>query len=97
MARRVPPCLRVFAKFYREKNVSCQAFEMDLAHLERIVPQLVATSPLGLEYWRGRITSLKSMQGLDPDCIKRAARLLRLVDQIEDQSESHANKVRGGV
>jgi hypothetical protein len=77
--------------------VSCQAFEMDLAHLERIVPQLVATSPLGLEYWRGRITSLKSMQELDPNCIKRVTRLLRLVDQIEGRSESRANAVRGGV
>ncbi|MGF6780169.1 hypothetical protein P3T21_005398 [Paraburkholderia sp. GAS334] len=77
--------------------MSCQAFEKDLAHLERIVPQLVATSPLGLEYWRDRIISLKSMQELNPHCIKRVTRLLRLVDQIEGRSESRANAVRGGV
>lgn len=64
-------------------NVSHHELEKDLTHLEHIVPRLVATSALGLVYWRSRVTALRSVQALLPDGARRVARLLSLFDQID--------------
>ncbi|MGF6902189.1 hypothetical protein P3T22_003466 [Paraburkholderia sp. GAS348] len=61
-------------------------FEEDLTHLERIIPLLIPGSPLGLSYWRRRITSLSTHQRLVPDGRTRVSRLLRLFDKIERTS-----------
>lgn len=66
-------------------------FEDDLTHLEQIVPFLAAGSPLGLSYWRRRVTSLSAHQRLIPDGKTRVTRLLLLFDSIEQfpPGESH--------
>lgn len=58
-------------------------FENELMHLEQIVPFLAPGSPLGLSYWRLRVTSLSVHQRLLPDGKTRVTRLLRLFDEIE--------------
>jgi hypothetical protein len=58
-------------------------FEDDLMHLELIVPFLAPGSPLGLSYWRSRVTSLSAHQRLLPDGKARVTRLLMLFDAIE--------------
>jgi len=63
-----------------------QQLEDDLAHLERIVPQLVTDSPLGLVYWRGRIEALEAVQALLPDAARRVARLLIMFNRIDKRS-----------
>ena len=63
-----------------------QQLEDDLAHLERIVPQLAANSPLGLAYWRGRIAALEAVQGSLPDGARRVTRLLIAFKRIEKRS-----------
>jgi hypothetical protein len=67
-------------------DVSHHYFEDDLAHLERIVPQLAANSPLGLAYWRGRIAALEAVQGSLPDGARRVTRLLIAFKRIEKRS-----------
>lgn len=68
------------------RNVSHHQFEKDLTHLERIVPQLVVDSALGLVYWHRRIAVLKTKQALLPDGARRVMRLLLMLDQIENSS-----------
>jgi hypothetical protein len=58
-------------------------FEEDLTHLEQIIPQLLKGNPLGLSYWRRRVSELTVYQGLVPDGTKRVTRLLRLFEEIE--------------
>jgi hypothetical protein len=58
-------------------------FEVELTHLEQIIPLLAPGSPLGLRYWRRRIISLSAHQRLLPDGRTRVARLLVLFDEIE--------------
>jgi hypothetical protein len=62
-------------------------FEAELAHLEYVIPLLESDSPpLGLRYWRRRITSLSVHQRLLSDGKTRVARLLMLFDEIERPS-----------
>jgi hypothetical protein len=61
-------------------------FEGELAHLEYVIPLLAPDSPLGLRYWRRRITSLYAHQCLLSDGKTRVARLLMLFDEIERPS-----------
>jgi hypothetical protein len=61
-------------------------FEDELAHLEYVIPLLAPDSPLGLRYWRRRITSLSAHQRLLSDGKTRVARLLMLFDEIERPS-----------
>ncbi|POR53649.1 hypothetical protein B0G62_103221 [Paraburkholderia eburnea] len=58
-------------------------FEEDLTHLEQIIPQLIKGNPLGLSYWRRRVTALAVYQGLVPDGTSRVTRLIRLFEEIE--------------
>jgi hypothetical protein len=58
-------------------------FENELKHLEQITSRLVRGSPLGIPYWRRRVTALSMHQRLVPDGASRVTRLLRLFDQIE--------------
>lgn len=58
-------------------------FESELVHLEYVVPCLVSDSPLGLNYWRQRITSLRAHQQLLPDGAVRVARLIKAFDKLE--------------
>lgn len=58
-------------------------FESELMHLEYIIPSLAPGSPLGLTYWRRRITSLRAHQRLLPDGAIRLARLITLFEKIE--------------
>ena len=58
-------------------------FEDELNHLEQITPRLVCGSPLGISYWRHRVTALSVHQRLVPDGASRVTRLLGLFDQIE--------------
>jgi hypothetical protein len=57
-------------------------FEDELTHLEQIVPFLVPSSPLGIPYWRRRVTSLSAHQRLLADGKTRVTRLLKLFDEI---------------
>jgi hypothetical protein len=66
--------------------VSHHHFEDDLAHLERIVPQLAVNSPLGLPYWRGRIAALEAVQGSLPNGARRVTRLLIAFERIQKRS-----------
>jgi hypothetical protein len=66
--------------------VSHHQLEKDLTHLERVVPQLVADSALGLVYWHRRIAVLKTEQTLLPDGARRVMRLLSILDQIKKKS-----------
>jgi hypothetical protein len=61
-------------------------FEDELAYLYYFVPLLAPDSPLGLRYWRRRITSLSAHQRLLSDGRARVARLLMLFDKIERRS-----------
>lgn len=62
-------------------------FESELAHLERVVPLLAAGgNPLGLPYWRSRITALSRHKSLVPEGRSRLTRLVRLFDEIESES-----------
>jgi hypothetical protein len=61
-------------------------FEDELAHLEYVIPLLASDSPLGLRYWRRRITSLCAHQRLLSDGKTRVDRLLMLFDEIERPS-----------
>jgi hypothetical protein len=67
--------------------VSHRQLEDELAHLERMVPQLVANSPLGLVYWRGRIAALKATQELLPGGARRVTRLLIAFNRIDKESD----------
>jgi hypothetical protein len=58
-------------------------FEDELRHLEQITPRLGRGSPLGIPYWRRRVTALSMHQCLVPDGASRVTRLLGLFDQIE--------------
>jgi hypothetical protein len=58
-------------------------FEIDLTHLEQIIPLLVRGNPLALSYWRRRISSLSTQQGLLPDGNRRVTRLLDVFDEVE--------------
>ncbi|KAA0999977.1 hypothetical protein FVF58_40975 [Paraburkholderia panacisoli] len=58
-------------------------FEIDLRHLEQIIPLLVRGNPLALSYWRRRISSLLTQQGLPPDANRRVTRLLGVFDEVE--------------
>jgi hypothetical protein len=58
-------------------------FETDLRHLEQIIPLLVRGNSLALSYWRRRISSLLSQQGLLPDGNRRITRLLNVFDEVE--------------
>lgn len=58
-------------------------FEDELKHLEQISSRLVRGSPLGIPYWRRRVTALSMHQRLLPDGASRVTRLLGLSDQIE--------------
>jgi hypothetical protein len=61
-------------------------FERDLTHLEQIIPLLVRGNPLALAYWRRRVTSLSTQQGLLPDGTRRVTRLLKAFDEVERTS-----------
>jgi hypothetical protein len=63
-------------------------FEMDLTHLEQIVPHLAPESPLGLAYWRGRVASLLAHPGLGQIETRRVERLASLLDEIDRASKS---------
>ena len=58
-------------------------FEDELAHLERVIPQLTANGPFGLAYWRGRIAALEAVQASLPNGARRVARLLIAFKRIE--------------
>jgi hypothetical protein len=66
--------------------MSRDQFERDLTHLERIIPLLVHGNPLALSYWRDRVTSLSTQQGLLPDGTRRVTRLLNVFDEVERAS-----------
>ncbi|WP_367842362.1 hypothetical protein [Paraburkholderia sp. DGU8] len=61
-------------------------FEDELKHLEQITPRLVRGSPLGIRYWRRRVTALSMHQRLVPDGASRVTRLLGLFDQLEREA-----------
>jgi hypothetical protein len=63
--------------------MSRHQFETDLTHLEQIIPLLVGGNPLALSYWRRRISSLSTQQGLLPDGKRRVIRLLDVFDEVE--------------
>jgi hypothetical protein len=67
-------------------DVSHHQFEDDLAHLERIIPQLAADGPFGLAYWRGRIAALEAVQASLPNGARRVTRLLIAFKRIEKRS-----------
>jgi hypothetical protein len=63
--------------------MSRDQFETDLTHLEQIIPLLVRGNPLALSYWRRRISSLSTHQGLLRDGNRRVTRLLNVFDEVE--------------
>ncbi|CAE6764677.1 hypothetical protein R69888_03576 [Paraburkholderia haematera] len=63
--------------------MSSNQFEIDLMHLERIIPLLVHGNPLALAYWRRRVSSLSTQQGLLPGGTRRVTRLLDVFDEVE--------------
>lgn len=66
-------------------------FESELAHLEQIIPFLVAAPPLGLPYWRRRILALSPREGrLPPDSAQRIGRLMDVFEKIERKASVDA-------
>jgi hypothetical protein len=63
--------------------MSSNQFEIDLMHLERIIPLLVHGNPLALAYWRRRVSSLSTQQGLLPDGTRRVTRLRNVFGEVE--------------
>jgi hypothetical protein len=63
--------------------MSSNQFEIDLMHLERIIPLLVHGNPLALAYWRRRVLSLSTQPGLLPGENRRVTRLLNVFDEVE--------------
>ncbi|MFM0054806.1 hypothetical protein [Paraburkholderia phytofirmans] len=66
--------------------MSHHQLEKDLAHLEHILPQLVANNVLGLVYWRQRIAALETAQTLLPGGARRVSRLLTMFDEIDSET-----------